>query len=127
MSEPRRIRLSRAKGFRLADVSDNYKVVSRPSKFGNPFTVADCLDDDPTQTVEGARARCVRLFKGWLAGTQTFSNPDLERRRTWIFEHLHELRGKDLACWCPLPADGQEDHCHAAVLLALANEAEAGQ
>ncbi|HEX5568070.1 MAG TPA: DUF4326 domain-containing protein, partial [Streptomyces sp.] len=32
-----------------------------------------------------------------------------------------ELRGRDLMCWCPLPAPGEPDHCHAAVLLELAN------
>ena len=32
--------------------------------------------------------------------------------------NLHELRGKDLACWCPV--DGQP--CHADVLLRIANE-----
>ncbi len=34
------------------------------------------------------------------------------------------LKGKNLACWCELPKDGEEDQCHAAVLLALANETE---
>lgn len=33
-----------------------------------------------------------------------------------------ELAGKSLACWCALPAPGQPDHCHAAVLLRIANE-----
>lgn len=32
-----------------------------------------------------------------------------------------ELAGRDLACWCPLPAKGETDHCHAAVLLEIAN------
>lgn len=32
-----------------------------------------------------------------------------------------ELAGRDLACWCPLPKPGEPDHCHGAVLLALAN------
>ena len=33
-----------------------------------------------------------------------------------------DLRGKDLACWCPLPAEGEPDICHAAELLRIANE-----
>lgn len=33
-----------------------------------------------------------------------------------------ELRGKNLACWCPLPTQPYEpDCCHAAVLLEIAN------
>jgi hypothetical protein len=34
-----------------------------------------------------------------------------------------ELRGKTLACWCPLPAEGEPDICHGAVLLEIANAA----
>lgn len=34
-----------------------------------------------------------------------------------------ELAGKNLACWCPTPHEMyQEDECHAAVLLKIANE-----
>lgn len=33
-----------------------------------------------------------------------------------------ELAGRDLACWCPLPADGEPDLCHAALLLDVANQ-----
>lgn len=32
-----------------------------------------------------------------------------------------ELAGRSLACWCPLPVPGEPDHCHAAVLLEVAN------
>jgi hypothetical protein len=35
-----------------------------------------------------------------------------------------ELRGKNLACWCKLPAPYEDDECHAAVLLKIANETE---
>jgi hypothetical protein len=31
-------------------------------------------------------------------------------------DNIHELRGKHLACWCPL-----NEPCHADVLLRLAN------
>ena len=36
-----------------------------------------------------------------------------------IAEHLPELRGKHLACWCPL--DMPDSYCHAGVLLEMAN------
>jgi len=36
-------------------------------------------------------------------------------------EAAQELRGKNLACWCPLPGPGFDDECHAAVWLELAN------
>jgi hypothetical protein len=37
----------------------------------------------------------------------------LMSQRSW----LHELRGKNLACWCKL-----DEACHADVLLRLANQ-----
>ena len=38
-----------------------------------------------------------------------------------IIEALESLRGKDLACWCPL-----DQPCHADVLIEFANRPEAG-
>jgi hypothetical protein len=31
-----------------------------------------------------------------------------------------ELRGRNLACWCPR-GHAPDDHCHAAILLEIAN------
>jgi len=42
-----------------------------------------------------------------LAGRLDFSVQDVRR----------ELRGRDLACWCPL-----DQACHAGVLLTIANQ-----
>ncbi len=42
--------------------------------------------------------------------------PQLEPAFKWIREHLEELRGKDVACWCPLTSP-----CHGDVLLYMAN------
>lgn len=117
-NQPRRIRLSRAPGFRLADVSDNYRVVSRPSRWGNPFTITECLNDDPTQTRAEAQARCVRLFQNWLNGEYVASGLELQQRRNWILGHIGELAGRDLACWCKT-----SEPCHADVLLTLAAKA----
>ncbi len=41
---------------------------------------------------------------------------EIDAKRRWMREHLHELRGKNLACWCPL-----DQPCHADALLELAN------
>lgn len=32
-----------------------------------------------------------------------------------------ELKGKNLACWCPAPEPYEHDCCHASVLLKIAN------
>ena len=72
-------------------------MVSRPSRWGNPFVV----------TPSRSRAEAVRLYEEALrAGDLSFTMDDVRR----------ELSGRDLACWCPL--DGP---CHADVLLAAAN------
>lgn len=99
---PQRIQLSRKRGFRLQEVSHALNglpavKVDRTTQWGNPWTAANSGAVDPV-----LRFACetVPLMK------------------------LDALRGKNLACWCKLPAPGEDDHCHAAVLLAMVNEKE---
>lgn len=69
---PRRIQRRRTKGWRLpAGVA----CVSRPSKWGNPFST-------------GNRAADVAAFRDWAL-------PHADAIRA-------DLRGRDLACWCRL-------------------------
>lgn len=101
---PQRIQLSRRKGWRKPDNCVN---VARPGKWGNPFVVGvtDNLMRGPLD-----RQGAVGLFRDMLTDAEScamYGYPD----------DLSELRGKDLACWCPL--DGP---CHADVLLKLVNE-----
>ena len=110
MTNPPRLRLSRVAGWRLPTGA---RSVARPGPFGNPFRV------DATTTAQA----CVRQFAAWLAGTH---KPDLyPGRRAKLLARLPELRGKPLACWCALPVEGEPDHCHAAVLIQMANTPEA--
>lgn len=101
-----RIQLSRRKGWRKPAGA---VVVSRPSKWGNPWRVG------------GAHGRhrgdCVKYFRAWVE--------DTEPGRLLAEAARRELRGKDLACWCPLPKPGEPDQCHAAVLLEIANAGKA--
>ena len=94
--------------------------VGRPSEWGNPFSVAQF----------GDAQRCVNLFRRWLTGRMGPSglhallpgDQNREARVQLDLGSLHkrhrvsELRGKNLACWCPL-----DKPCHADVLLELAN------
>ena len=96
---PKRIQLSRKKGWRMPV---NAIKVDRTTRWGNPYRV-----EGPT-----VEADAVQLFREWLTGEW----PELQMRRDWCLLHLHELRGKDLACWCK-----PGDPCHADVLLELAN------
>lgn len=118
MTGPQRIQLSRRKGARKpADAV----VVARPSKWGNPFTIAEARDIgfvEPGESDALARAFVARCFADWLRRGSTspwwFSaGNDIW---SWQRDHLAELAGKDLACWCPV--DGA---CHADVLLSMAN------
>lgn len=120
---PQRIQLKRTKGWRLPR---NCVVVSRPSPFGNPFTLDDVLlEGGGKSDVRGARAEAIRRYKVWLgvepdpAGRFDGLYPE---RKAAVLRRLPELRGKDLAGWCPLCyPDGSACPCHADVLLELAN------
>lgn len=124
MAEPRRIQLRRTKGWRLADASDNPNgvvIVDRRTRYGNPFAVerlrtgawaiylyGNRWGDEAWPTREAAVVAAVDLFESHAGA---MGNIEIET------EDLEAIRGKDLACWCPL--DGSP--CHADVLLAMAN------
>jgi hypothetical protein len=91
--------------------------VGRPTRFGNPFTVADALADDPELTEAEARRRCASLFELWLTGEISLTGPEFATRRATILDRLGELAGRDLACWCPPGGP-----CHADVLIVIANQ-----
>lgn len=118
MVKPIRMRLSRAPGFNLQAASQAAnglpaRSVARPGPFGNPWTVAGAREAGIRGTEAGLRALCVARFRTGEAGGRPALN-GLQAR-------LPELRGFNLACWCPLPAPGEPDCCHAATLLEIAN------
>ncbi len=123
---PERIQRLRTAGWRKPD---NCVIVTRPSRYGNPFTIAGALEAEIADNVEDARKRCAETFRHWLDGDLYGGDgPEgtawSKEARDRILAGLPELRGKDLACYCPLPEPGQPDHCHAAVLLSIANAEE---
>ena len=92
---PERFQLHRSRGRRKPPGS---VVVSRPSKWGNPFRVG----------VDGDAAECARAYRLALVGSEL---------DVTVADVRRELGGRDLACWCPPGAP-----CHGDVLLALAND-----
>ncbi|MFD5031682.1 DUF4326 domain-containing protein [Streptomyces sp. NPDC058405] len=124
---PRRIQRRRTPGWRLAEATTNPNgavIVSRPSRFGNPFTLQQAIDaemGDPYSACASNYGEWLRVGTagGWYEQTYRIGKQVFDRRR--VLDELHLLRGKDLACTCPLPEPGQPDHCHGAVLLRLAN------
>jgi hypothetical protein len=127
---PQRIQRKRTPGWRLADATTNplgAVIVSRPSRFGNPFTIKDATEAE----MGNPRSACAANYRewlrvgtegGWYEETYRIGKQTFDRKR--VLADLHELRGKDLACTCPLPEPGQPDHCHAAVLIELAAHPE---
>lgn len=106
---PRRIQLSRKKGFRLPPGT---VVVSRPTKWGNPFKVdAACSREEATKLHRSL------LVDGRFRETASVSATDGALYAIGVRAEIQKLRGMNLACWCSL--DGP---CHADVLLELANE-----
>lgn len=91
MNKPKRIQRKRTKGWRMPE---NAVYVGRPSKWGNPFYPEDYDQAGATWAVTRF-AECCQSLMG------------LARE---------ELKGRDLACWCPL-----DQPCHADVLLEWAN------
>lgn len=125
VADPIRIQLKRTRGWRKPP---NTVIVSRPSKWGNPFSVSQedgewsvvsslvkdlAYEKYPTivvkcDTREAAVKKAVELFhEALLIGDLNFEPADVRQ----------ELGGKNLACWCKAG-----DRCHADVLLAVANE-----
>ncbi|MFD3516267.1 DUF4326 domain-containing protein [Streptomyces sp. NPDC058657] len=118
---PERLQRQRTKGWRKPE---NCVIVSRPSRFGNPFTLALAyeLGYAPAGDAEAARRAASGAFQSWLDGDRNmWTSPKGDEARDRILADLPLLRGKDLACTCPLPEPGEPDHCHAVALLRLAN------
>lgn len=93
MSGPVRVQLSRKRGWRMPE---NTVKVDRSTFWGNPFHGHGTVTSDP-----------VSSFRRYLER----GDPEVVEAR-----FLAPLRGKNLACWCPL-----DQPCHADVLLEIAN------
>lgn len=92
--KPKRIQRKRISGWKMPA---NTVSVSRPGKFGNPWK------PERFSTVCATAKEAVDLFR----------KHELPKLRA---DAVKELRGKNLACWCPLHMP-----CHADLLLEVAN------
>jgi hypothetical protein len=98
--KPVRVQLRRTKGWRMPP---NTLKVDRTTRWGNPFIVG----------VDGDAGECVALYRPYAAEGLPGLGQGYDPK---------QLRGKNLACWCPL-----DQPCHADVLLELANAAKPGE
>lgn len=113
MTGPRRIQLRRTKGWRKPEGA---VVVSRPSKWGNLFVPSNEGHNFWYVTGWGRRFGCERDRTAAIRLAVDLYRNAYERHAEFGLPDPTELRGKDLACWCPL-----DQPCHADVLLELAN------
>jgi hypothetical protein len=103
--------------------------VGRPTKLGNPFVVgstvgisgvdADRLLYQANLTMTAAMA--VAAYRDLMSDRLTITERDDAEARAYVESWraiVAQLRGRPLACWCPL-----DQPCHADVLLELANNA----
>ena len=118
---PRRVQRQRKAGQPGMPPGSVYVGRGPGSKWGNPFTVADAVEAGMAKPGDDARRHVTELFRAWLTG-ELPPNPGWEPPPyPSLADIRRELAGRDLACWCRLPEPGEPDHCHAAVLLQLAN------
>ena len=123
IDRPVRVQRRRARGWRMPE---NTVYVGRPTRWGNPWSIGSNMYEparNEWRTVENA-ADAVEAFRRcvdwdpdapWGIGSLVCwgGYGDMHNNRKTIAKFL---RGKNLACWCPL-----DKPCHADVLLELAN------
>ena len=112
---PVRVQRKRTKGWKMPK---NTKYVGRPSKYGNPYHVVDVGGDCYNVIfVTGG----MELLVAWALPKDMALKLAIEKFREGISLASvdlikKELRGKNLACFCPV-----SEPCHADILLKLAN------
>ena len=123
---PKRIQRKRSKGWKMPEGA---VYVGRPTRWGNPVAIAAPLLDvgyegcTAEQAVEHYRNLVSRRASFHATGNgggfmHVTANPVNDRGDVVPTEAeiRTNLRGLDLACWCPL-----DQPCHADVLLEIAN------
>lgn len=118
---PKRIQLRRTRGWRKPEGA---VVVSRPSRWGNPYRWTDYnrwtspYPEDESFPIPVAERRRFAVIDFRAAVLYEIARPPNYPPRETI---RAELAGRDLACWCPL-----DQPCHADVLLEIANSPGGG-
>ncbi len=103
---PNRIQRKRTKGWRMPP---NTVYVGRPSKWGNPFAVGKASAYAGGRVNQNLR-HAYPLYRA--VAPENVALVEAARQ---------ELAGKNLACWCKVSVYPEDGHCHADVLLEMAN------
>lgn len=131
---PKRIRRQRTKGWKMPEGA---VYVGRGSRWGNPFRVGEPCGVFKKGQGMGGRAetlipelsleQVIEFYRNAVSGMlgpemypqgHEWRDAFLQKSHNWWPSDAAKglLRGKDLACWCPL-----DQPCHADVLLEIAN------
>lgn len=127
-SAPIRIQRQRTRGWRMPP---NTVSVTRPGKWGNPFFI---INEEGGPWVTDLRDRSMPVLNDEvkrLLGLPLVCSLNWSSAHRGVVELFRaqccdrsfaELRGKNLACWCPLTNEhGGRFWCHADVILERAN------
>jgi hypothetical protein len=99
-ARPQRVQLKRSAGWKMPA---NTLKVDRTTRWGNPFSAAEC------GSIAAAVAQHGRWMRGEIAAPGGVEPPTPAEIRLG-------LGGRNLACWCALNGP-----CHSELLLAIAN------
>ncbi len=114
---PERIQRKRTAGWRMPEGAI---YVGRPSRWGNPYAPDLYRADYPEADAHELRYMATSDFEGLVTGRwDRFDHVDVP---SYPRAEIARLRGRDLACWCPL-----DQPCHADVLLEIANTKEGAE
>lgn len=121
----KRIQRKRTKGWRMPE---NTVSVTRPGKYGNPFIVGHHYMRNVSSGTVLGKFLYIEAYEGYQTKTYT-TIKTLKEAVEWYEWYLstyserqlqvlrNDLKGKNLACWCPL-----DKPCHADILLKYANK-----
>lgn len=112
--QPTRVQLRRTKGWRMPP---NTVKVDRTTPWGNPYAAG--LHCDQQHAVDCHR---FLITQGRPAKTAPYPDRDAAAYAEMVRKQIATLRGKNLACWCPIISQGAYCPCHADVLLSIAND-----
>ena len=121
---PKRVQRKRSKGWRMPE---NTLYVGRGSSWGNQYRVVPQHKSGPFD-IYGYYGESREVFVGQSTGIESARGIARDRFRKWLENqtemyldgYFRQLRGKNLACWCPI-----DQPCHADILLELANSGQA--
>ncbi len=132
MSEPIRIQRLRTAGFNLQETSKKANgkkciYVGRGTRWGNPWKVGWSKETRHYEVSDG----CGYLPHRYFSDHSSALRYALQCYTFWLVNRiiskpsfLEPLKGRNLACWCPVGI-GHAGKCHADILLYWANRCDA--